>query len=947
MVHPTGELNGETLTLKHKRIKKTVVLNNFSIVADKNVGVNFLVTISKKDPFKTFTCILNTRQYIDLLSLQSQKKIEENNRKEEEMNKRIEEMEKKNVEEMNKRIEEMEKKNAEEMNKRIEEMEKNNAKEIEEFKKQFEKPDLIEQNSINFFGKSASSLKQSDLENIVVEGKISCSPYFVKIAHNYSCLQKLKNNDFPACDGANDEGKKNDAKYEIENCVNSSFAIVKNAVKSFCGDKSINFCDIETELESILKSAGKYVVSVIQKSFVESEDSSTKSKKEDEEEVVMDIDDSEPTDTENAEHSEDFSNFSTFKLRKLCKKKVLSPKGDKKALIKRLNSDKKIPKSIEEFYGIDSGYFASWKYKCMEMEQITNRIFEEIFAIGNSFLAQNENTVNAIIAAHLNKTFDKSLNNCGIRYNNNQGESTGKSQNNPVTPDILITTVKNKTNIVVEIKYGTYNSYDAKYQNAGYVISIADDYRKNSKKNQSCIPMLSMIVNVSKDKIAKPDNDNSIGNLSLYGYVPCKNLTTKNMKYIECILLEDEKFTSKNFANILLAICSVNQLPEAAPISSHNACVHGDKVFKCYDNPNSARSFAYTGYLPGAKMLCKDTVLVYDKIEGTHHPQNLNQVLHILKQLCNLWEKNLCHGDIRLANIIFGDNSHLIDYDFCGEDGVATYPDGFNREIKDTIRHKYAKAYNVLKKEHDWFSMQAILHWYKCDHELWSFLLDERTGWESIHAMISTKYPDISNATLTPTDDNPMVQPKKSDQHTAPKKTDTKQPTSNKIEDKKEKKQNKNAQRISSTNHQQRSKNIPLINPSKKKKEQNEHKVKKATLVGTRNSSAQASQKVSPSSENASPVKKAPPPKQAIKKTTSSPVRSVKASGKGSGTGRVKIASAVPVSTGRRKTSLASPANQQKTSAPVKQAIEKVMLSGTKRRLPDRKDPSLKRRIIK
>ena len=859
MVYPTGELNGETLTLKRGGRIKKIVLNNFSFVIDKNRGVNFLVTISESS-FSTFKCILSIGQYANLLNLKSEKKIEENNRrKDEEMNKRIEEMEK----------------NAEEMNKK-------NAKKIEELQKQIEKPvSLIQQNSINFFGKSASSLKQSDLENIVVEGKISCSPYFVKIAHNYSCLQKLKNNDFPACDGANDEGKKNDAKYEIENCVNSSFAIVKNAVKSFCGVKSIDFCDIETELESILKSAGKYVVSVIQKSFVESDES----KKEDEEEVVMDIDDSEPTDTENAEHSEDFSKLNDTELRKLCTKRRLSAKGNRNILIKRLNSDKKkIPKSIEEFYGIDSGYFASWKYKCMEMEQITKRIFEEIFAIGNSFLAQNENTVNAIIAAHLNKTFDKSLNNCGIRYNNNQGESIGNAQNNPVTPDILITTAKNKTNIVVEIKYGTKNSNDAKYQNAGYVISIADDYRKNSK-NQSCIPMLSLIVNVRKDKIAKPDNDNSIGNLSLYGYVPCKNLTTKNMKYIECILLKNEKFTSKNFANILLAICSVNQLPEAAPISSHNACVHGDKVFKCYDNPNSARSFAYTGYLPGAKMLCKDTVLVYDKIEGTHHPQNLNQVLHILKQLCNLWGKNLCHGDIRLANIIFGDNSHLIDYDFCGEDDVATYPDGFNTEITDTIRHKDAAAYNVLKKEHDWFSMQAILRWYKCsDKNLWPYLLDQGTRWENIIELLTSGNvgDKWSKFILTPTNDNPTIRSTKSVHTDSPPK------------------QSKNAQKKQTSSSNSSKQNEPLDR-----------------------------------SGNASQVKPLPP-KQETQKATSTPVRSVKAPGKGTKETRNSSAQASPKgSPSRRNALLAEQPTENITSVLVK-----------RRRQSWKKDPLPKKRKV-
>lgn len=103
-----------------------------------------------------------------------------------------------------------------------------------------------------------------------------------------------------------------------------------------------------------------------------------------------------------------------------------------------------------------------------------------------------------------------------------QGKNYGGAQKNPVTPDILMTTVKNKTNFVIEIKHG--KNSDAKYQNAGYIVSIAVFYRKKTK-NQVCIPMLSIVINVTKEDILKSDNS-----ISLYGYVPSKNLEAKNMK---------------------------------------------------------------------------------------------------------------------------------------------------------------------------------------------------------------------------------------------------------------------------------------------------------------------------------------------------------------------------------------------------------------------------------
>ena len=79
-------------------------------------------------------------------------------------------------------------------------------------------------------------------------------------------------------------------------------------------------------------------------------------------------------------------------------------------------------------------------------------------------------------------------------------------------------------------------------------------------------------------------------------------------------------------------------------------------------------------------------------------------------------------------------------------------------DLLDTVRHEDALPNYELKKEHDWFSMQSILRWYKCEDKLWSFLLDENTTYEKLNKFISTL--DLShvnvNATVTPTDDNPV-----------------------------------------------------------------------------------------------------------------------------------------------------------------------------------------------
>jgi len=590
---PKGALSGKILVLGDKKI----VLNNLFSIQKERIDDNYLVTITLQGG-GGITCLLNFPDTMSLLEL---------------ANRRLE-MKIKELHQANLPV-----------------------------------PHITK--DINIFPGSASSLNGDHFQDILKEGKISCNPYFVKILHNYLCLQKLE-----------------------------------------------KVCAVKSDVES----TAKY--------YIEFDDTAQDNKQ-------------------------------------------ITDKSVKKT---------STPKSIEGFYGIAPDYFETWKNKCTEIDNITKQIFSEISTIGDSFLALNENTFGAIFSAPFNNTlsFVKSLNNCGIRYEKEQYES-GCSENNPVTPGILMDT-GNQTNIVVEFKIGYHNYDNVIYQAAGYVVSIADFYRKNSDSNQSCIPMISIIASINSkiiDNFQNEESDKPIGGLSVYGFVPFYS-ASENMQYIECVLFEDEEFTRKNYANLLQAICSVETLPQAEPISSHNVCIHGDKVYKCYKDSTS-RSIKYAGYLPNAKMLCNNTVLVYDKIEGTHNPQNIKQVFCILKHLCNLWELNLCHGDIRLANMIFADNyddSNLIDFDFCGKDGEAEYPGGYNTDILDTVRHKEATPWNLLKIEHDWFSMQSILRWYECEDEkeLWQSLLNEETTWDKAIELISNCSIDKLDATLTPTDNNPF-----------------------------------------------------------------------------------------------------------------------------------------------------------------------------------------------
>ncbi len=71
-------------------------------------------------------------------------------------------------------------------------------------------------------------------------------------------------------------------------------------------------------------------------------------------------------------------------------------------------------------------------------------------------------------------------------------------------------------------------------------------------------------------------------------------------------------------------------------------------------------------------------------------------------------ELGYVHADIRLNNIVFTleGRSHLIDFDLAIPVGQHKYPKGyaFLRE-----RHRDAKEGNIVKKEHDIYSMRKVI----------------------------------------------------------------------------------------------------------------------------------------------------------------------------------------------------------------------------------------------
>ena len=98
--------------------------------------------------------------------------------------------------------------------------------------------------------------------------------------------------------------------------------------------------------------------------------------------------------------------------------------------------------------------------------------------------------------------------------------------------------------------------------------------------------------------------------------------------------------------------------------------------------------------------------------------------------------EEVCHGDVRLANILLGSSGGvLIDWDLAGKHGNHFYPSGLEK-LEDGGRHPDVnnaidkkKIHTVkLSKEHDWFSMQKVMELFspKCssDRVAWKTLIE-------------------------------------------------------------------------------------------------------------------------------------------------------------------------------------------------------------------------------
>jgi hypothetical protein len=132
-------------------------------------------------------------------------------------------------------------------------------------------------------------------------------------------------------------------------------------------------------------------------------------------------------------------------------------------------------------------------------------------------------------------------------------------------------------------------------------------------------------------------------------------------------------------------------------------------------DPCSARDLSLAEaeiQLLGARPL---RVLRYPRVRGSHLAESVRQLSGLVEAVLALHVREAVHGDLRLGNVLFRERAPfavLIDLDFAGRPGQATYPLTFQK-VGDGKRHPGAKGGRPLQYAHDAYSLYALLTFFR------------------------------------------------------------------------------------------------------------------------------------------------------------------------------------------------------------------------------------------
>ena len=108
-------------------------------------------------------------------------------------------------------------------------------------------------------------------------------------------------------------------------------------------------------------------------------------------------------------------------------------------------------------------------------------------------------------------------------------------------------------------------------------------------------------------------------------------------------------------------------------------------------------------------------IIAFPYKNGTHGAKQPTDFIPIIDELIKLHSLGYVHGDIRGFNVVFGDESGLIDFDLSGIPGKRTYPQGYREDLRDGFR--LGTGYtgdddNKLDFYHDWFAFGNLMFIY-------------------------------------------------------------------------------------------------------------------------------------------------------------------------------------------------------------------------------------------
>lgn len=121
------------------------------------------------------------------------------------------------------------------------------------------------------------------------------------------------------------------------------------------------------------------------------------------------------------------------------------------------------------------------------------------------------------------------------------------------------------------------------------------------------------------------------------------------------------------------------------------------------------KQLAYTIYI--THYVPRFQYMSYRKLNGTHQPKSAKHFFPIMKALQKIHDRSMVHEDIRMANLVFGENedaSWIIYFDMASKVGT-TYCEEYKSKETIGARHNDASESKQMCSSHDRYSLAVLM----------------------------------------------------------------------------------------------------------------------------------------------------------------------------------------------------------------------------------------------